>query len=125
MASAEESVDLADRSGDALVRIRGRTTLADALHQAGQLELSSATFHEAEAIQAEMQPKHPRLYSLAGYRYCDLLLGAVRQGPRMWSGLDGTVTAPGEAERQQISPPSPQGCYGRRAGRCWSGRVRR
>ena len=33
---AEQSVDLADRSGDAFQRMGKRTTLADALHQAGE-----------------------------------------------------------------------------------------
>jgi tetratricopeptide (TPR) repeat protein len=32
-------------------------------------------FAEAERLQAERQPEYPILYSLAGYRYCDLLLG--------------------------------------------------
>ena len=52
-----------------------RTTLADALHQAGDVEQAGAAFREAEAMQAERQPEFPLLYSLQGYRYCDLLLG--------------------------------------------------
>ena len=74
VASAEESVELADRSGDAFRRMADRTSLADALHQAGRWEESAASFREAEAMQAERQPEYPRLYSLRGYRYCDLLL---------------------------------------------------
>jgi tetratricopeptide (TPR) repeat protein len=61
-------VGLSDRSGDAFQRMGNRTTLADALHQAGRLD-------EAEAMQEELQPQFPLLYSRRGYRYCDLLLG--------------------------------------------------
>ena len=51
-----------------------RTTLADALHQAGQLDEAEALFREAEGMQKERQPEFPLLYSLQGYQYCDLLL---------------------------------------------------
>jgi tetratricopeptide (TPR) repeat protein len=72
---ARQIVDFADRSGDAFQRMISRTTLADALHQAGRLEEAEAAFREAEALQKERQPEYPLLYSLQGYRYCDLLLG--------------------------------------------------
>ena len=75
--TGEESVELAETSGDLFQRMSKRTTLADALHQAGRLEESAAAFREAEALQAESQPEYPRLYSLAGYRYCDLLLSGA------------------------------------------------
>jgi tetratricopeptide (TPR) repeat protein len=52
-----------------------RTTLADALHQAGRLDEAEDLFREAEAMQEEGQPQFPLLYSLWGFRYCDLLLG--------------------------------------------------
>ena len=55
-----------------------RTTWADALHQAGEAARAQALFEEAEALQAERQPQYPRLYSLQGYRYCDLLLAQGR-----------------------------------------------
>jgi tetratricopeptide (TPR) repeat protein len=70
----KQSVDLADRSGDAFQRMVSRTTLADALHQSGRWEESAEVFREAEALQAEWQPEYPRLYGLQGYQYCDLLL---------------------------------------------------
>ncbi len=73
--AARQSVDLADRSGVAFWRMGFRTTLADALHQAGDLEAAAALFREAEAMQKEDQPQYPLLYSLQGFRYCDLLLG--------------------------------------------------
>jgi tetratricopeptide (TPR) repeat protein len=74
MSVGKQSVDLADRSGDGLWRMGSRTTLADALHQSGRLAESAEAFREAEALQAERQPEYPRLYSIPGYRYCDLLL---------------------------------------------------
>jgi tetratricopeptide (TPR) repeat protein len=91
VSTGEESVVLADRSGDAFMRMVNRTVLADALHQAGQWEESAAALRAAEAMQAERQPGYPRLYSLQGYRYCDLLLG--RAEPEDGSGLEG-VGAP-------------------------------
>ncbi|MCH8806059.1 MAG: toll/interleukin-1 receptor domain-containing protein [Planctomycetes bacterium] len=71
---AEQCVTLADRSGDAFLRIVDRVTLADALHQAGRRAEGMTSFGEAEAMQAERQPQHPLLYSVQGFRYCDLLL---------------------------------------------------
>ena len=71
---AERSVEYADQSGDAFMRIAMRTTLAEALHQAGRLEETEGRFVEAEAIQKVHQSQYPRLYALQGYRYCDLLL---------------------------------------------------
>jgi tetratricopeptide (TPR) repeat protein len=99
VAFGEQSVELADRSGDAFMKMVGRTVWANALHQAGRWEESSAAFREAEAMQTEWQPDYPRLYSLQGFKYCDLLLG--RAEPEAGSGLDG-LTGPGsrsEAER--------------------------
>lgn len=72
---ARQSVALADRSGDEFQRMSKRTTLADALHQAGQAEAAEAAFRQAEEMQKQRQPKYPILYSLWGFRYCDLLLG--------------------------------------------------
>jgi len=74
IAYAQQSVGLADRSGDAFQRMLNRTTLADALHQAGRLVEAAAAFEEAEVLQKERQPVNPLLYSWQGFRYCDLLL---------------------------------------------------
>jgi hypothetical protein len=74
LADAQQAVAHADRSGDAFERMSDRTTLADALHQAGQSSEAEALFREAEALQAEDQPDYPLLYSLQGFQYCDLLL---------------------------------------------------
>lgn len=100
VAFGEQSVELADRSGNAFHRVDHRTVLADALHQEGRWEESAATFRDAAAMQAEWQPQYPRLYSLAGFRYCDLLLG--QEEPEADSGLDGLASLASkqkEAER--------------------------
>ena len=84
IADAGQSVAFADRSGDGFQRMSKRTTHADALHQAGQADESRRLFAEAETMQTERQPALPRLYSLAGFRYCDLLLfGAERAAWRL------------------------------------------
>lgn len=72
--SGEAAVAHADRSGDAFERMINPSTLADARHQAGDVAAAQQLFEEAEAIQAEIQPDYPRLYSVQGYRYGDLLL---------------------------------------------------
>jgi tetratricopeptide (TPR) repeat protein len=77
---AQQSVDLADRSGDAGQRYSKRTTLADALHQAGTLKEAEEYFQKAEEMQKERQPEYPLMYSLLGFRYCDLLLGQGKYG---------------------------------------------
>jgi hypothetical protein len=76
---AERSVTYADRIGDAFLRMGMRTTHADALHQAGRLDEAEARFREAEQMQAEWQSDYPLLYSLWGFRYCDLLLSDVER----------------------------------------------
>jgi tetratricopeptide (TPR) repeat protein len=70
----EASVAHADRSEHPVERILGRTTLADALHQQGNHLSARELFEEAEAIFAKMYEEFPRLTSVAGYLYCDLLL---------------------------------------------------
>jgi tetratricopeptide (TPR) repeat protein len=68
------SVGYADKSGDEFLRMAGRTTLADGLHQAGEIKEARRLFEEAERMQQERQPEYQYLYSLQGYRYCDLLI---------------------------------------------------
>ncbi len=74
VAAGRESVTHADRSGDAFMKESMRTTLADALHQSGRLEDAERLFREAEEMQKKSQPEYPFLYSLRGFRFCDLLL---------------------------------------------------
>ena len=71
---AEQSVKLADRSGDELQKTINRPTHADALHQAGRVSEAEAIFREAEKMQKALQPQIPLLYSLRGFNYCGLLL---------------------------------------------------
>ena len=71
---AAQALTFADRSGDAFQRIARRATLADVLHQAGRRREALERFREAEQMQAEVQPAYPLLYSVQGFRYCDLLL---------------------------------------------------
>jgi tetratricopeptide (TPR) repeat protein len=76
---AEQSVTYADRSGDVFLRGVIRGTHADALHQAGRRAEAEARFREAEQMQAERQPNYPLMYSLEGFRYCDLLLSQAER----------------------------------------------
>jgi tetratricopeptide (TPR) repeat protein len=71
---AEQSVKLADKSGDKFWQIASRTTLGVVLHQANKLPEAEAAFREAAEMQKERQPELPLLYSVQGFRYCDLLL---------------------------------------------------
>ncbi|MCK4763291.1 MAG: TIR domain-containing protein [Candidatus Aminicenantes bacterium] len=69
-----QCVKYADRDEDKFQKEVNRTTLADALHNAGEMEEAEALFREAEEMQKERQPEYIFLYSLKGYRFCDLLL---------------------------------------------------
>jgi hypothetical protein len=75
VAGGWQSVDFGDRSGEWTLRAASRATLADALHQSGDLAAAARLFADAERIQVESQPDYPILYSAWGYRYCDFLLG--------------------------------------------------
>ena len=75
---ARKSVELADESGDAFQRILKRTKLAAALHATSLREEAAAQLEEAERMQKAWQPAYPLLYSLQGFRYCDLLLDQGR-----------------------------------------------
>ncbi|QTR49941.1 hypothetical protein [Candidatus Thiothrix anitrata] len=72
--SGARSSRYADQSGDMFLRMGFRTTRADALHQIGDTATALALFREAEQLQQEHQPEYPRLSSLGGFCYCDLLL---------------------------------------------------
>nr|VFJ48791.1 MAG: hypothetical protein BECKFM1743A_GA0114220_100631 [Candidatus Kentron sp. FM]VFJ49287.1 MAG: hypothetical protein BECKFM1743C_GA0114222_100691 [Candidatus Kentron sp. FM]VFK08466.1 MAG: hypothetical protein BECKFM1743B_GA0114221_100711 [Candidatus Kentron sp. FM] len=82
--SAERAVEFADRVVDQgrawEMRMITRTTLADGLHQAGERERALPLFQAAEAIQAKDQPHYPRLYSVQGFRYAELLLAGAEGG---------------------------------------------
>jgi tetratricopeptide (TPR) repeat protein len=74
LAYAEQSVALADQSGDEFLRMVSRAKFALGLHQAGRFPESKNFFHEAEELQKKRQPEFSILYSLQGFNYCDLLL---------------------------------------------------
>jgi len=76
---AEQSLAFADRSGDAFHRMVSRTVLADSRHKAGEEGATLALFREAEVLQAKWQPQYPLLFSLGGFRYCDLLLAPAER----------------------------------------------
>jgi hypothetical protein len=99
VAAGEQSVTYADRSGDEFRQMGNRTTQADALHQAGRRAEARGLFEDAEVRQAAQQPAYLWLYSLWGFRYCDLLLAeAERAAWRRWlrgeAGLGETLAAP-------------------------------
>ncbi len=71
---AEQSVELADRSGDGFNQEVCRAALANALHQEGRLSEAEISFIEVEEMQKKRQPQFPFLLSLRGFHYCDLLL---------------------------------------------------
>ena len=74
VASAARSVAHADRSEDLAWQMASRTAHADALYQYGDQDDALELFQEAEELQQQLQPEAPQLYSLPGFRYCDLLL---------------------------------------------------
>ena len=136
VAEAEAAVAFADRSGDAALRMISHITHADALFQVGSLARAGALFREAEALQKEMQPDLPHLYSLQGYQYCDLLLArgrgteaAVRMGQIQedWArragwqaillddALYGLATARAALADVPLDLPAPQDCAKRSA----------
>jgi len=91
---AANSVTHADRSGDALERVDNRTIHGDALLRSGQARRAETLFREAERLQKIRQCGQPQLYSMAGYRYADLLLArgraeeAKERAERMMEGED-------------------------------------
>ena len=92
VADGARAVIFADRSEAWDLRMIMRTTHADALAQGGEKKKARRLFVEAEEIQKERQPEYPRLYSLSGFRYADLLLAAAEQGAwRAWLGGEGNA----------------------------------
>ena len=100
VAFGEQSVELAERSGDAWERVGKRVTWADSLHQAARWEESAAAFREAEVMLTSEWPQCFLLHGLWGFHYCDLLLS--RAEPEVGSGLVGLAeleSRPEEVER--------------------------
>jgi tetratricopeptide (TPR) repeat protein len=80
IAIARQSLDLAERSAESFQRMRKRITLADALHQKGDIDEPKRLFSEAERLHAESQRAQPIVYPLRSYRYCDFLLSQGQTG---------------------------------------------
>jgi len=74
VAYARRSVQFADKSEDRFQMMCERATLADALHQSGDVSAARNLFEEAERMRKEDQPEDPLLYSTPGYGFCGLLL---------------------------------------------------
>ncbi len=72
------AVDMAGRSGDDFQKEGMLTFYASALHQLGKPEQAEALFLEAEEMLKKREPQEPYLYSLKGYRFCELLLAQGR-----------------------------------------------
>ncbi|HEV7426479.1 MAG TPA: hypothetical protein VGQ46_08925 [Thermoanaerobaculia bacterium] len=72
--AAHDSVQHADKSGDIYERIVERTVLAYVLHQHGDADDADREFRHAEELLQETTSASVVLYSLWGFRFCDLLL---------------------------------------------------
>lgn len=70
---AEEAVDLSSEGTGLYEQVAARTTLGDVHHQRGEWEDAKKEFAEAKRMRAASG--RPHLYHLAGYRYCELLIG--------------------------------------------------
>ncbi|MEK6258167.1 MAG: hypothetical protein AABP62_06060 [Planctomycetota bacterium] len=96
VADAEQSVTYADRSNEEFQRESKRTTLADALHQAGRRPDAETRFREAEVICAKANPKMPLLSGLSGFEYCDLFLTKAERAA--WQQMHESVVRSQESE---------------------------
>jgi hypothetical protein len=66
VATAEQSVEYADKSGNEFLMLLVRATHADALHAAGRPEEAERLFADAERRHKARHPANPLLYSLQG-----------------------------------------------------------
>lgn len=94
------AVALASRSDDLFLRTTFSATLGDALHAAGNLEDAEATFQEAEALLKASPSQYSKLYSIAGYRFCDLLLSHSAPLDGSALGADAPTFAGEDARRR-------------------------
>ncbi len=99
---AKKSVVYADQSGELYLKYTRLTTLADALHQSGRRDEAATLFTEAEALQKSTQSQYPFLYSIWGYRFCDLLLG-IDENPKTTEVLERAAKTLEWAEKKNLS----------------------
>jgi len=100
------AINFANLSGDAFLKAALRTTAADALHQAGERAEATALFAEAERMQAENQPQFPRLYSVQGFRYADLILAPAERAAWRAAGIALGAKVEWSTTREGIEPPN-------------------
>ncbi len=74
MADAKQAMIHAVQDGDAKQTVIIYTIHADALYQGGNRIEALALFQKAEEIHSYVEFRYPLLYSVRGFRYCDLLL---------------------------------------------------
>lgn len=108
VADGARSVEFADFSGDDFQRIGKRTTHADALHQSGEVDAARALFDEAESMQAARQRDHRLLYSLQGFRYCDLLLAPAERAA--WAAWAAWLGQPVDPDQPGAAPRAADSC---------------
>ncbi|WP_353570935.1 hypothetical protein [Candidatus Albibeggiatoa sp. nov. BB20] len=72
--AASQAIDYAEKAEDLAMQKNSHAYLATCLHRQGQLEAAFQSFQTAEQIQQKRQPDYAKLYSLAGFQYCALLL---------------------------------------------------
>jgi len=109
VADARRSVEFADRGGNTFDSMDHRTVYADTLHQGGEQEEAVALFAEAVRMQAEWQPQFSLLYSLAGFRYADLLLAPAERAA--WQAvLSGTEVQPATTKAQGSQQDASTAC---------------
>ncbi len=96
--TAAKCVHYADQSSNAVWIMASRTFQAAALCAGGRRAEAEAMFADAERRQAKIQGGYPLLYSVRGYKYCDLFLAKgdwltardraertlAAMGPRYW-----------------------------------------
>ncbi len=71
---ARKSVFYANICEDGFTREVSLAKLADALHHTNEISQSLHIFKEAEIMQKERLPKYSYLFSVRGFKYCDLLI---------------------------------------------------
>ncbi len=104
LASSQKGVSYADRSHKKWGRyVTNRATYADALHQAGSVELALKWFQEAEQLQKQNHPEYPYLYTQQGFNYCDLLLAEGRV-VEVWERAEHTLERARKEGRKNLLP---------------------
>ena len=90
--AARQAIDFAER-GDIAFLPMARMVMMHVCHQCGQVDEDEAVFVNAEDMGGQWQPFYPRLYSLQGFMYCDLLLDRGRFAEvRDWASRARSIT---------------------------------